>query len=181
MRCEGPGVSTTLGDKPRFAVTVGAVVRALGGEGWSLQEPLGVSYMVDSDGLFDWQPTSTNRVVETDRIRGERPSRLRCALAQAAGCLTVGTRGWGGEEPTLLQPSACEVPRDRAKSARVWKSSSRRPMRGLTWCSKARARWWPVTYATSRSLCSSSTQAKGRPSAWSTRGAVFQWTPSGRS
>jgi hypothetical protein len=45
-------------------VTVGTVVRALAGEGWSLQEPLGLSYMVDRDGLFDWQSTSTNRVVE---------------------------------------------------------------------------------------------------------------------
>ncbi|MFI6149322.1 hypothetical protein [Streptomyces sp. NPDC051109] len=34
------------------AVTVDAVVRALAGEGWSLQEPLGISYMVNNDDLL---------------------------------------------------------------------------------------------------------------------------------
>ncbi|WP_330293348.1 hypothetical protein [Streptomyces sp. NBC_00576] len=46
------------------AVTVGAVVRALTGDGWSLEEPLGVSYMVDSDGLFDWKSASADRAAE---------------------------------------------------------------------------------------------------------------------
>lgn len=46
------------------AVTVGAVVRALAGEGWSLQEPLGISYVVNNDDLFDWQSASTDQAVE---------------------------------------------------------------------------------------------------------------------
>ncbi|MFJ6886396.1 hypothetical protein ACIQRC_16410 [Streptomyces californicus] len=46
------------------AVTVDAVVRALTGEGWSLQEPLGISYMVNNDDLFGWQSTSTDQAAE---------------------------------------------------------------------------------------------------------------------
>ncbi|AGS67148.1 hypothetical protein [Streptomyces collinus] len=46
------------------AVTVDAVVRALAGEGWSLQEPLGISYVVEDDDLFDWQSTSTEQAAE---------------------------------------------------------------------------------------------------------------------
>ncbi|MDX2918329.1 MULTISPECIES: hypothetical protein [Streptomyces] len=46
------------------AVTVDAVVRALAGEGWSLQEPLGISHMVNNDGLFDWQSASTDQAAE---------------------------------------------------------------------------------------------------------------------
>ncbi len=46
------------------AVTVDAVVRALAGEGWSLQEPLGISYMVNNDDLFDWQSASTDQAAE---------------------------------------------------------------------------------------------------------------------
>ncbi|WP_228183326.1 hypothetical protein [Streptomyces anulatus] len=46
------------------AVTVDAVMRALAGEGWSLQEPLGISYMVNNDGLFDWQSASPDQAVE---------------------------------------------------------------------------------------------------------------------
>ncbi|WP_106410847.1 hypothetical protein [Streptomyces sp. DH-12] len=46
------------------AVTVDAVVRALGGEGWSLQEPLGLSCMVNNDDLFDWQSASTDQAAE---------------------------------------------------------------------------------------------------------------------
>ncbi|MFE4682757.1 hypothetical protein ACFRNJ_18255 [Streptomyces sp. NPDC056721] len=46
------------------AVTVDAVVRALAGEGWSLQEPLGISYMVNNDDLFDWQLASTDQAAE---------------------------------------------------------------------------------------------------------------------
>lgn len=42
------------------AVTVDAVVRALAGEGWSLREPLGLSYMVD----FDWNSASTDQAAE---------------------------------------------------------------------------------------------------------------------
>ncbi|WP_405665267.1 hypothetical protein [Streptomyces sp. NBC_00055] len=44
------------------AVTVAAVVGALAGERWSLQEPLGVSYMVNSDGLYNWQSAPTDQV-----------------------------------------------------------------------------------------------------------------------
>jgi hypothetical protein len=46
------------------AVTVDAVVRALAGEGWSLQEPLGISYMVNNDDLFNWQSASTDQAAE---------------------------------------------------------------------------------------------------------------------
>ncbi|QSS89174.1 hypothetical protein [Streptomyces sp. M54] len=46
------------------AVTVDAVVRALAGEGWSLQEPPGISYMVNNDDLFGWQSTSTDQAAE---------------------------------------------------------------------------------------------------------------------
>ncbi|MEV7789851.1 hypothetical protein AB0O72_31430 [Streptomyces sp. NPDC088106] len=46
------------------AVTVAAVVRALGGGGWSLQEPLGISYVVNNDDLFDWQSASTDQAAE---------------------------------------------------------------------------------------------------------------------
>ncbi|MES4892316.1 hypothetical protein [Streptomyces sp. NPDC096012] len=46
------------------AVTVDAVVRALAGEGWSLQEPLGISYVVNTDDLFDWQSASTEQAAE---------------------------------------------------------------------------------------------------------------------
>ncbi|MFJ4153166.1 hypothetical protein ACIP10_37245 [Streptomyces galbus] len=46
------------------AVTVGAVVRSLAGEGWSLQEPLGISYVVNHDDLFDWQSTSPDQAAE---------------------------------------------------------------------------------------------------------------------
>ncbi|OKJ51952.1 hypothetical protein [Streptomyces sp. CB02115] len=46
------------------AVTVDAMVRALAGEGWSLQEPLGVSYMVNNDDLFDWQSASAGQAAE---------------------------------------------------------------------------------------------------------------------
>lgn len=66
-------------------------------------------------------------------------------------------------ERLRVQPVAPGVSKDRAKSASVRKSSSRRPMRGLTWCRSPGPWWWVVTYAWSRSLCSSSTQAKGRP------------------
>ncbi|WP_327721780.1 hypothetical protein OG381_45035 [Streptomyces sp. NBC_00490] len=45
-------------------VTAGAVVRTLTGEGWSLQEPLGISYVVNNDDLFNWQSTSTDRAAE---------------------------------------------------------------------------------------------------------------------
>ncbi|MGW6854286.1 hypothetical protein ACWGCK_36835 [Streptomyces virginiae] len=44
-------------------VTVDAVVRALAGEGWSLQEPLGI-YVVNNDDLFDWQSTSADQAAE---------------------------------------------------------------------------------------------------------------------
>lgn len=43
------------------AATVDAVVRALSAEGWSLQEPLGMTYMINSNGLFEWHSTSTDR------------------------------------------------------------------------------------------------------------------------
>ncbi|MER7813132.1 hypothetical protein [Streptomyces sp900116325] len=46
------------------AVTVEAVVGALAGERWSLQEPLGVSYMVNNDGLFNWQSAPTDQVTQ---------------------------------------------------------------------------------------------------------------------
>ncbi|MFD4173716.1 hypothetical protein [Streptomyces anulatus] len=46
------------------AITVDAVVRALAGEGWSLREPLGVSYLVNNDGLFDWQTASADQAAE---------------------------------------------------------------------------------------------------------------------
>ena len=46
------------------AVTVSAVVSALAEAGWSLEEPLGLSYMVNDDGLFDWQATSAERADE---------------------------------------------------------------------------------------------------------------------
>ncbi|MFY4722980.1 hypothetical protein [Streptomyces sp. LaBMicrA B280] len=46
------------------AVTVDAVVRALAGAGWSMHEPLGISYMVNDDGLFDWQSASTDRAAD---------------------------------------------------------------------------------------------------------------------
>ncbi|EFH29110.1 MULTISPECIES: ISL3 family transposase [Streptomyces] len=46
------------------AVTVDAVLRALASEGWSLQEPLGISYVVNHDGLFDWQSASTDQAAE---------------------------------------------------------------------------------------------------------------------
>ncbi|MFC8450121.1 hypothetical protein [Kitasatospora sp. NPDC057223] len=45
-------------------VTVDAVLRALADEGWSLQEPLGISYMVNDDDLFDWQSTSADRAAD---------------------------------------------------------------------------------------------------------------------
>ncbi|MFF4846082.1 hypothetical protein [Streptomyces collinus] len=46
------------------AVTVEAVVRALAGEGWSLQEPLGISYVVNDDDLFNWQSASSEQAAE---------------------------------------------------------------------------------------------------------------------
>ncbi|WP_371658353.1 hypothetical protein [Streptomyces sp. NBC_00280] len=46
------------------AVTVGAVVNALAEAGWSLEEPLGLSYMVNDNGMFDWQATSADRADE---------------------------------------------------------------------------------------------------------------------
>ncbi|MGI5140471.1 MULTISPECIES: hypothetical protein [unclassified Streptomyces] len=36
-------------------VTVRATVDALTTEGWSLEEPLGISYVVNDNGLYDWQ------------------------------------------------------------------------------------------------------------------------------
>ncbi|MEU9229429.1 hypothetical protein AB0D40_34395 [Streptomyces massasporeus] len=45
-------------------VTVDAAVRALASEGWSLQEPLGISYMVNNNDLSDWQSASTDQAVE---------------------------------------------------------------------------------------------------------------------
>jgi hypothetical protein len=47
------------------AVTVASVVHALAGAGWSLQEPLGISYLVNDDDLFSWQsvPTDQSAVV----------------------------------------------------------------------------------------------------------------------
>ncbi|WP_329121294.1 hypothetical protein [Streptomyces sp. NBC_01465] len=36
-------------------VTVRAVVEALAGAGWSLKEPLGLSYMVSIDDAYDWE------------------------------------------------------------------------------------------------------------------------------
>ncbi|MFF0191142.1 hypothetical protein [Streptomyces sp. NPDC005244] len=45
------------------AVTVSAVVSALAEAGWSLEEPLGLSYAVNDD-MFDWQATSVDRANE---------------------------------------------------------------------------------------------------------------------
>ncbi|MEW9533289.1 hypothetical protein [Microbispora sp. NPDC049125] len=39
-------------------VTVRAVVDGLASGGWSLKEPLGLSYVVNDDDLYDWQSTS---------------------------------------------------------------------------------------------------------------------------
>ncbi|MFJ8010326.1 hypothetical protein [Streptomyces fagopyri] len=46
------------------AVTVDAVVRALAGTGRSLQEPLGISCMVDNDDLSDGQSASAGQAAE---------------------------------------------------------------------------------------------------------------------
>ncbi|WP_406138564.1 hypothetical protein [Streptomyces sp. NBC_01089] len=40
------------------AVTVRAVHSALAVAGWSLKEPLGISYMVNEDNGYDWQSTN---------------------------------------------------------------------------------------------------------------------------
>lgn len=45
-----------------------------------------------------------------------------------------------------VQPVVRGVSKDRANSASVWKSFSRRPTRGLTWCRSPVPRWWVVTY-----------------------------------
>ncbi|MCF3964383.1 hypothetical protein [Streptomyces fuscigenes] len=36
-------------------VTLGSVVRAIEPSGWSAEEPLGVSYLIDEDDDFDWE------------------------------------------------------------------------------------------------------------------------------
>ncbi|MFF2097536.1 hypothetical protein [Streptomyces sp. NPDC058202] len=61
-----PGVSRTSDVSLVFAhtVTVSAVVSALAGAGWSLEEPLGLSYVVNHDDKFDWQATSVDRADE---------------------------------------------------------------------------------------------------------------------
>ncbi|NEA64413.1 hypothetical protein [Streptomyces sp. SID12488] len=46
------------------AVTVSTVVSALAEAGWSLEEPLGLSYVVNDDDSFDWQATSVDRADE---------------------------------------------------------------------------------------------------------------------
>ncbi|MFJ6462019.1 hypothetical protein ACIQM0_13380 [Streptomyces sp. NPDC091387] len=46
------------------AVTVSDVVSALTEAGWSLEEPLGLSYVVNDDGMFDWQATVVDRADE---------------------------------------------------------------------------------------------------------------------
>lgn len=46
------------------AVTVRSVVSALAETGWSFEEPLGLSYVVNDDGLFDWHEASADRADE---------------------------------------------------------------------------------------------------------------------
>ncbi|MEV5607693.1 hypothetical protein [Streptomyces sp. NPDC052225] len=43
------------------ANTVRGLLKALAEGGWSEQEPMGVSYVVNSDGLFDWQWATRDR------------------------------------------------------------------------------------------------------------------------
>ncbi|UKY47413.1 hypothetical protein [Streptomyces inhibens] len=45
-------------------VTVGATVDALAAAGWSLKEPLGISYVVNDNDMFDWQSTTSDRAQE---------------------------------------------------------------------------------------------------------------------
>lgn len=42
----------------RREVTVRAVVDGLASGGWSLKEPLGISYVVNDDDAYDWQSTN---------------------------------------------------------------------------------------------------------------------------
>ncbi|MET9515758.1 hypothetical protein [Streptomyces sp. NPDC002994] len=45
-------------------VTVRATVDALAATGWSLEEPLGLSYVVNDNDLYDWQSTTGDRTEE---------------------------------------------------------------------------------------------------------------------
>uniref|UniRef100_A0AAU3I2A3 Uncharacterized protein n=1 Tax=Streptomyces sp. NBC_01393 TaxID=2903851 RepID=A0AAU3I2A3_9ACTN len=74
------------------AVTVGAVMRALAGVGWSLQEPLGISYMVNNDDLFDWQSASTDRAAEVLTVV-DSPDTIDYLVGVCIYCSTAGTGG----------------------------------------------------------------------------------------
>ncbi|KOU40636.1 hypothetical protein ADK55_31435 [Streptomyces sp. WM4235] len=75
------------------AVTVDAVVRALAGEGWSLQEPFGISYVVNNDDMFDWQSASTDQAAEVLTLVGS-PDNIDCIVGV---CIYHSTAGTGGQ------------------------------------------------------------------------------------
>ncbi|MFI1286428.1 hypothetical protein ACH4U5_37680 [Streptomyces sp. NPDC020858] len=75
------------------AVTVDAVVRALGGEGWSLQEPLGISYVVNNDDMFDWQSASTDQAAEVLTVV-DSPDNIDYLVGV---CIYHATAGTGGQ------------------------------------------------------------------------------------
>ncbi|KOG44884.1 hypothetical protein ADK75_33940 [Streptomyces virginiae] len=75
------------------AVTVDAVVRALAGEGWSLQEPLGISYMVNNDDLFDWQSASAHQAAEVLTVV-DSPDNIDYLVGV---CIYHSTAGTGGQ------------------------------------------------------------------------------------
>ncbi|MEU5973095.1 hypothetical protein [Streptomyces globisporus] len=80
------------------AVTAEAVVRALAGEGWSLHEPLGISYMVNDDDLFDWQSTSADQAVEALTVV-DSPDNIDYLVGV---CIYHSAAGTGGQ--LLLHP-----------------------------------------------------------------------------
>ena len=74
-------------------VTVDAVVRALAGAGWSLEEPLGISFMVNDDGLFGWKSTSTDQEAKVLSVV-DAPGNINCLVGV---CIYHPTAKTGGQ------------------------------------------------------------------------------------
>ncbi|WP_405725412.1 hypothetical protein OG607_20885 [Streptomyces sp. NBC_01537] len=61
----------------RREVTVRGAVGALADGGWSLKEPLGISYVVNDDDAYDWQSTNLDRAAEVFTLL-DAPENLGC-------------------------------------------------------------------------------------------------------
>ncbi|NEC92387.1 hypothetical protein [Streptomyces sp. SID12501] len=85
------------------AVTASAVVSALTEAGWSLEEPLGLSYMVNDDGMFDWQATSVD---QADEILSRLDAPENRAF-EVAICVYHPGAGTGGQLLFLPDRSQC--------------------------------------------------------------------------